>query len=76
MHDAVCRLVRIRKDRKRVRAFEEVQFNVESLRPKSHDEYWGIGRTGDMFTLRFRDYPKLPKFVRHRNVVLMSPSAE
>ena len=26
-----------------------------------------IGRTGDMFTLRFRDYPKLPKFVRHRN---------
>ena len=36
-----------------------------------------IGRTGDMFTLRFRDYPKLPKFVRHRSAVaLMSPPAE
>ena len=34
-----------------------------------------IGRTGDMFTLRFRDYPKLPKFVRHRTAIaLMSPS--
>ena len=36
-----------------------------------------LGRTGDMFTLRFRDYPKLPKFVRHRNAIaLMSPPAE
>ena len=36
-----------------------------------------IGRNGDMFTLRFRDYPKLPKFVRHRNAIaLMSPPAE
>ena len=36
-----------------------------------------IGRTGDMFTLRFRDYPKLPKFVRHRNAIaLISPPAE
>ena len=36
-----------------------------------------LGRTGDMFTLRFRDYPKLPKFVRHLNAVaLMSPPAE
>ena len=36
-----------------------------------------IARTGDMFTLRFRDYPKLPKFVRHRNAIaLMSPPAE
>ena len=26
-----------------------------------------IARNGDMLTLRFRDYPKLPKFVRHRN---------
>jgi hypothetical protein len=34
-------------------------------------------RNGDMFTLRFRDYPKLPKFVRHRNALaLMSPPAE
>jgi hypothetical protein len=36
-----------------------------------------IGRTGDMFMLRFRDYPKLPKFARHRTAIaLMSPPAE
>lgn len=35
-----------------------------------------VERTGDMLTLRFRDYPKLPKFVRHRNAVaLMSAAA-
>ena len=27
-------------DRNRVRAFEQYNFNVESLRPKSHGEYW------------------------------------
>ena len=31
-----------------------------------------LGRTGDMFTLRFRDYPKLPKFVRHRAAVALT----
>jgi len=36
-----------------------------------------IDRKDDMFTLRFRDYPKIPKFVRHRSAIaLMSPSAE
>jgi hypothetical protein len=36
-----------------------------------------IGRKDDMFTLRFRDYPKIPKFVRHRSAIaLMSPPAE
>ena len=36
-----------------------------------------LGRNGDMFTLRFRDYPKLPKFVRHRNAIaLMNPPAD
>ena len=36
-----------------------------------------LGRNGNIFTLRFRDYPKLPKFVRHRNAIaLMSPPAE
>jgi hypothetical protein len=36
-----------------------------------------IARTGDMFTLRFRDYPKLPKFARHRTAIaLMSPPAQ
>jgi hypothetical protein len=36
-----------------------------------------IALNGDMLTLRFRDYPKPPKFVRHRNAIaLMSPPAE
>lgn len=36
-----------------------------------------LDRNGDMFTLRFRDYPNLPKFVRHRSAVaLMSPPAQ
>jgi hypothetical protein len=36
-----------------------------------------IGRKDDMFALRFRDYPKIPKFVRHRSAIaLMSPPAE
>ena len=36
-----------------------------------------VARNGDMFTLRFRDYPKLPKFVRYRNAIaLMSPPPE
>jgi hypothetical protein len=33
-----------------------------------------LDRKGDMLTLRFRDYPRLPKFFRHRTAVaLMSP---
>jgi hypothetical protein len=36
-----------------------------------------IGRKDDMFSLRFRDYPKIPKFVRHRSAIaLMSPPVE
>jgi hypothetical protein len=36
-----------------------------------------IDRKDDMFALRFRDYPKIPKFVRHRSAIaLMSPPAE
>jgi hypothetical protein len=34
-----------------------------------------LGRTGDMLTLRFRDYPKLPKFVRHRAAVALIGTA-
>jgi hypothetical protein len=34
-----------------------------------------LGRTGDMLTLRFRDYPKLPKFVRHRAAVALISTA-
>ena len=36
-----------------------------------------IARKDDMFSLRFRDYPKIPKFIRHRSAIaLMSPPAE
>jgi len=36
-----------------------------------------LARDGDMFTLRYRDYSHLPKFVRHRKAIaLMSPAAE
>jgi hypothetical protein len=34
-----------------------------------------IARAGDMFTLRYRDFPKLPKFVRPRSAIaLMNPA--
>ena len=34
-----------------------------------------LARDGDMLTLRFRDFPKLPKFSRHRAAVaLVSPA--
>jgi hypothetical protein len=36
-----------------------------------------LARAGDMFTLRYRDYPELPTFVRHRAAIgLMWPPAE
>src|SRR5258708_341804 len=36
-----------------------------------------LDRKGDLLTLRFRDYPRLPKFFRHRTAVaLMSPAAD
>ena len=36
-----------------------------------------MDRTGDTFTLRFRDYPELPTFVRHKTAVgLMTPPSE
>ena len=34
-----------------------------------------IERNGDMLTLRFRDYPKLLKFVRHRKAVALISAA-
>ena len=36
-----------------------------------------LDRKDDMLTLRYRDYPRLPRFFRHRSAVaLMSPAAE
>jgi TPR repeat protein len=42
---------------------------------ESHENGWWeavcIKRDGDMLTLRFRDYPKLPKFSRHKTAVAL-----
>jgi hypothetical protein len=36
-----------------------------------------IERTGDMITVRYRDYPQYPPMVRHRSVIaLISPAAQ
>jgi hypothetical protein len=36
-----------------------------------------LDRQGDTFTLRYRDYPHLPKFVRHRSgIAMMSPPTD
>jgi hypothetical protein len=36
-----------------------------------------LDRKGDTFTLQYRDYPHLPKFVRHRSgIALMSPPTD
>jgi len=36
-----------------------------------------LDRKDDMLTLRFRDYPRLPKFFRHRSgIALMSPPSD
>ena len=36
-----------------------------------------LDRRGDSFTVQYRDYPHLPKFVRHRSgIALMSPPAD
>lgn len=34
-----------------------------------------LDRNGDMLSLRFRDYPKLPKFARHRSAVALISTA-
>jgi hypothetical protein len=36
-----------------------------------------LDRKGDSFTLQYRDYPHLPKFVRHRSgIALMYPPTD
>ena len=36
-----------------------------------------LDRKGDTFTLQYRDFPHLPKFVRHRSAIaLMCPPAD
>jgi len=36
-----------------------------------------LARKADTFTLQYRDYPHLPKFVRHRSgIAMMSPPTD
>jgi hypothetical protein len=60
------------------RNWEEIAPGHLVIAQESLDYGWWeaivIDRKDDMFTLRFRDYPKLPKFFRHRSAIaLMSP---
>jgi hypothetical protein len=42
---------------------------------ESHANGWWeaivLARQGDMFTIRFRDYPKLPSYIRHRSSIAL-----
>ena len=63
------------------RTWEEIAPGHLVIAQESLENGWWeaivIGRDGDMFTLRFRDYPKVPKCVRHRAAIaLMCPPAE
>jgi len=63
------------------RTWEEIAAGHLVIAQETLDLGWWeaivIARKDEMFTLRFRDYPKIPKFVRHRSAIaLMSPPAE
>ena len=54
---------------------------ISSSRKSCLDNGWWeaivLDRKDDMLTLRFRDYPQLPKFFRHRTAIaLMSPASD
>jgi hypothetical protein len=62
------------------RNWEEIAPGHLVIAQESLDYGWWeaivLDRKDDMLTLRFRDYPKLPKFFRHRAAVaLMSPAS-
>jgi len=63
------------------RSFDEIAPGHLVIAQESLEYGWWeaivLERNGDMLTLRYRDYPKLPKFMRHRAAVaLMSPPLE
>jgi hypothetical protein len=49
----------------------ELQTSTAALSRYGWWEAIVIERNDDMLTLRFRDYPKLPKFSRHRAAVAL-----
>jgi hypothetical protein len=63
------------------RSWDEIAPGHLVIAQESLDYGWWeaivIDRNDDMFTLRYRDFPKLPKFVRHRSAIaLMSPPSD
>jgi hypothetical protein len=62
------------------RSWDEIAPGHLVIAQESLDYGWWeaivLARKGDTFTLQYRDYPHLPKFVRHRSgIALMSPPA-
>jgi hypothetical protein len=63
------------------RSWDEIAPGHLVIAQESLDYGWWeaivLDRAGDTFTLQYRDYPHLPKFVRHRSgIALMSPPAD
>ena len=63
------------------RSWDEIAAGHLVIAQESLDYGWWeaivLDRKGDTFTLRYRDYPHLPSFVRHRSgIALMSPPTD
>jgi hypothetical protein len=63
------------------RTWDEIEPGHLVIAQESLDNGWWeaivLERKDDVFTLRFRDYPQLPKFFRHRSAIaLMNPPGE
>jgi hypothetical protein len=63
------------------RSWDEIEPGHLVIAQESLDNGWWeaivLERKDDVFTLRFRDYPQLPKFFRHRSAIaLMNPPSE
>jgi hypothetical protein len=63
------------------RSWDEIDPGHLVIAQESLDYGWWeaivLDQQGDTFTLRYRDYPHLPKFVRHRSgIALMNPPTD
>jgi hypothetical protein len=63
------------------RSWDEIGAGHLVIAQESLDYGWWeaivLDRQGDSFTLQYRDYPHLPKFVRHRTgIAMMSPPTD
>ena len=57
------------------KSWDEIAAGHVVIAQESHENGWWesivVERRGDMLTMRFRDFPKLPKFTRHRSTVAL-----